>query len=381
MAERLQRAWRWVSVGAGSAAVVLALLIGVALVVPGCGVGYLCRQSTAHLRVLAAREPVAEAIAAGKVPAEWLPRLETLADAKRFGAVELGLPTETLYETISLAPVGPTWIVTACPKDSLEPVTWWFPIVGRVAYKGDYDREAAEKLAAQLREEGNDVQLYPASAFSSLGWFDDPIRPSMLEGDDADIANLVLHESTHRVLYWKGETDFNESFATFVGDVGAIRYLEVRFGAGCEPCRRAAAARADAPRFADLIERTLTRLRALYGEPVTRDEKLRRREEVFAWAREEHGRIAWEGEAYAGFAKRTLDNAVLLSYRRYGSGQDRFDAVLARCEGDLARAIAFVRHSGWPDLSRAARHATPPFDYLGQKLDRGEPCPAVPRIP
>jgi len=375
--EGLRRAWRWVSVGAGSAAIGLAILIAVALLVPGCGVGYLCRQSAAHLKVLAAREPVADAIAAGKVPAEWLPRLDTIADAKRFGAATLGLPTAKLYETISLAKVGPTWIVTACPQDSLEPVTWWFPIVGRVPYKGDYDRAAAEKLAEQLREDGNDVQLYPASAFSSLGWFDDPIRPSMLEGDDADIANLVLHESAHRVLYWKGVTDFNESFATFVGDVGAIRYLEGRFGAGCEPCRRAQAARADAPRFADLIERTLARLRELYGEPVTRDEKLRLREEVFAWAREEHGRIAWNGEEYAGFRKRTLDNAVLLSYRRYGSGQDRFDAVLARCEGDLARAIAFVRDSGWPELPHSVRRATPPLDYLGQKLERGDPCPAA----
>jgi hypothetical protein len=112
---------------------------------------------------------------------------------------------------------------------------------------------------------------------------------------------------------------------------------------------------------------------------VTRDEKLRRREEVFAWAREEHGRIAWEGDAYAGFAKRTLDNALLLSYRRYGSGQDRFDAVLARCDGDLARAIAFVRDSGWPDLPRSARRATPPLDYLGQLLDRGDPCPPARR--
>ena len=375
MAAGLRKAIRWLFLGLGSAGSLVALVLGFALLIPGCSVGYMTRQSVAHLRVLAAREPVDRAIADGKIPDEWIPKLETIDDAKRFGVEQLGLPAEDLYETISLAPVGPTWIVTACPKDSLVPVTWWFPVVGRVAYKGFYNRDGADRLSNRLREKGNDVQSYPAAAFSTLGWFEDPIRPSMLEGDEERLANLVLHEASHQVLYWKGQTDFNESFATFVGDVGALRYLEMRFGEGCEACRAAQATRADAPVFGRLIERIVERLEALYAEPVSRDEKVRRREEIFAWAKEEYSRIAWQGRSAAGFATRDLDNAIILSYRRYGSGQEVFDRLLQHCDGDLVAAIRFVRDLGWTDLPGKERRGIDPLEYLETRLEEGAGCP------
>jgi predicted aminopeptidase len=363
----------WAARGAAWAVAGLAAIAGVALLLPP--VRYLARQSFAHLRVLAAREPVDDAIAAGKVPEAWLPGLETIRDARRFGAEALGLPTADLYGTISLAKVGPTWIVTACPQDALRPVTWWFPVVGRVAYKGYYNKEGAEGLAARLREEGNDVLVYPAPAFSTLGWFADPIRPSMLDGDDEELANLVLHEAAHRVLYWKGETDFNESFASFVGDVGAVRYLEATRGEGCDPCRRAIAARRDAPRFGALVERVAERLEALYAEPIPRDEKIRRRREVFAWAKEEYGREGF-ADAYDHFLRRELNNAVLLSYRRYGSGQEAFDRALERCGGDLPAAMRFVQAIGWPALPRTERRATTPLALLERRLLAGAACDA-----
>jgi predicted aminopeptidase len=374
VALRLRRVVRWLFVGLGSASGLIAVVLGVALLIPGCSVGYVTRQSVTHLRVLAAREPLAEAIADGDIPDEWLPKIETIQDAKRFGAEELDLPTEDLYETISLAPVGPTWIVTGCPKDALTPVTWWFPFVGRVAYKGFYNKDGAERLTARLEKKGNDVQTYPTAAFSTLGWFSDPIRPSMLEGSAARLANLVLHESAHRVLYWKGQTAFNESFASFVGDVGAMRYLEARFGEDCEVCRAVLASRADAPLFGALIEATIERLEALYAEPISRDEKIRRREEVFAWAQEEHARVPWQGESYSRFPARDLDNAVILSYRRYGAGQEVFDALLARCDGDLPAAIAFVRDLGWTDLPGRERREAGPLEYLEARLEEGADC-------
>ena len=371
---RLRGFLRWATLGIGSLTGLVGIVVGIALLIPGCSVGYVTRQSVTHLRVLAARADVDEALEEGTIPEEWRPKIETIRDAKRYGANELGLPTEDLYETISLAKAGPTSIVTACPKDSLTPVTWWFPFVGRVAYKGYYNPDGAERLAEKLRTKGNDVLMYQASAFSTLGWFDDPIRPSMLRGDDEDLANLVLHEAAHRVLYWKGQTDFNESFASFVGDVGAIRYVERRFGDGCDLCQRARAAREDAPRFGDLIERTVERLRALYAGPISPDEKLARRQEVFAWAKEEYGRISWAGHAYDGFLRRDLDNAVILSYRRYGEGQEVFNEVLRRCDGDLGAAMAFVEALDWPHLPKKERRATTPLALLEDRLAAGAPC-------
>jgi predicted aminopeptidase len=370
----LRRTVRWIGLGVGSTAGLTLLLMGISLLIPGCSVGYVTRQSVAHLRVLAAREAIDPAIEIGKIPEEWIPKIETIRDAKKYGAEVLGLPTKDLYKKISLAPIGPTWIITASPQDALTPVTWWFPVVGRVAYKGYYNKEGAEKLAAELQAEGNDVMMYAASAFSSLGWFNDPIRPSMLKGSDQRLANLVLHESAHSYLYWKGQTDFNESFASFVGDLGAIRYLEHRQGEDCEECRRAWADRLDGPLFGELIQRTVQRLEELYAEPISREEKIRRREEVFDWARGEHGKIEWHGTAYSGFPQRELDNAILLSYRRYGSGQETFEAVLRRCAGDLGAAMGFVRDLGWKELPRRERKTTDPLDLMEKRLAEGVLC-------
>jgi predicted aminopeptidase len=196
----------------------------------------------------------------------------------------------------------------------------------------------------------------------------------MLRGDHEGIVNLVLHEAAHGVLYWKGQTDFNESFASFVGDVGAVMYLEDRLGPDCEPCARARTARADAPRFSALISEVVERLNHLYDEPVSRDDKLRRREQEFHRAKERYREITWEGDTYDYFLQRDLDNAVILSYQRYDSGQGLFDALLARCDEDLIAAIRFVQHLDWPGLPGARRREVSPMDLLQEKLDEGLPC-------
>jgi predicted aminopeptidase len=368
----LRRLVRWSVRGAGATTLLAVVVLGAGLLIPGCPVGYVTRQSATFLNVLAARQPVDQALASGELAEEWIPRIETLLDAKHFGVERLGLPAEDLYETISLAQPGPTWVVTACAKDSLTPVTWWFPVVGRVAYKGFARREDAEKQIERLGDA--DVLFYPVSAFSTLGWFDDPIRPSMLRRSDESLVNLVLHEAAHRVLYWKGQTDFNESFATFVGDTGALLYLEDRLGEGCEACIAARAARADAPLFSAFISEVVGRLEALYAEPVSREEKIRRRDEVFRWAKERYREIAWEGDTYDYFLERELDNAVILSYRRYDSGQGTFDALLEHCDDDLVAAMELVRNLGWEDLPAGRRAETGPLAFLEETLAGSPPC-------
>ena len=168
----LRRLALWLASAVGFAVVFLA----VALLLPGCSVGYVTRQSFTHMRVLAARQPVDKAIARGKVPDEWLPKLAVIADARDFGVDVLDMPADDLYRSISLVRPDPNWIVTASARDALAPVTWWFPVAGRVAYRGYYDREDAERFAAKLRKKDLDVSLRPSDAFSTLGWFADPIR-------------------------------------------------------------------------------------------------------------------------------------------------------------------------------------------------------------
>ncbi|MFQ5671269.1 MAG: aminopeptidase [Acidobacteriota bacterium] len=362
---------RGMLIAAGS----LAVLAGSAVLVPGCSAVYVARQSLTHLRVLAARQPVDRAIARGKIPDDWLPKIETIRKARAFGSQRLGLPTDDLYTTISVVRPSPTWVVTASPKDRLQPVTWWFPVVGRVAYRGYYDRQDALRFAGRLRQRDLDVLVQPASAFSTLGWFSDPIRPSMLQEDEAGLADLVLHEAAHRVLYIKGQTNFNESFASFIGEEGALLFLRDRHGAGCVRCGAARTATEDARIFSGLLASLVADLKRLYAEPLSRDQKILRREAVFRQARARFRELAWRGDSFAWFPRLNLDNAVVLSLRRYQDRRPLFEDLRARCGGSLSRTLLALEEMDRAEFSRADWKRSDPFTLLEQFLQSASPCP------
>ncbi len=365
---RFARGFIWTATAAG-ASLLLAILL------PGCAVGYVARQSATHLRVLAARQPVDRAIADGKIPPDWLHGIETIRAAKRFGVQHLNLPAEDIYETISLVRPDPTWVVTACPRDALQPVTWWFPVAGRVAYRGYYDREDAERFADGLRRKDLDVMVRPAGAFSTLGWFADPIRPSMLRGSESYLVDLVLHEAAHRVVYIKGQTDFNEALATFVGRRGTLLFYHQREDATCPTCRKLEDRAADATTFAIFLDDLIQELTTLYDGPLAREEKLSAREEIFTAARDRARRLPSRGAGYEWFAGGELDNAVILSLRRYGGDQDLFADLLNRCGGDLPRTLnALQGRFDWEGLPRSQRRTTSPADYLRRLLSRDSGC-------
>lgn len=365
---RFTRGFIWTAAAAGASLLIASLL-------PGCAVGYVARQSATHLRVLAARQPVDRAIADGKVPPHWLHGIETIRAARTFAVQHLNLPAADLYETISLVRPGPTWVVTACPRDALQPVTWWFPVAGRVAYRGYYDREDAEQFAAGLRRKDLDVMVRPAGAFSTLGWFADPIRPSMLQGRESSLVDLVLHEAAHRLVYIKGQTDFNEALATFIGRRGTLLFYGQREDATCPTCRYLEDRAADAATFATFLDEIIQELTTLYDSPLAREEKLTARREIFAAARHSARLLPARGAGYEWFAAGDLDNAVILSLRRYGGDQDLFAALLSSCGGDLRRALnALQERFRWEGLSRAARRTTSPAGYLRGLLGQDSGC-------
>jgi predicted aminopeptidase len=262
----------------------------------------------------------------------------------------------------------PTWVVTAAAKDALAPVTWWFPIVGRVAYRGYYDREDADRFAARLQRQDLDVLVQAAGAFSTLGWLSDPIRPSMLQRSGSSLVNLVLHEAAHRRLYVKGQTDFNESFAAFVGDEGTLRYYRHQEGPDCPTCVQVAALDTDTATFSRFLGGVVARLEALYGGPESRGEKIRRREDIFTAARAEAANLDWETQAYAWFQQRPLDNAVILSLVRYEGRRELFTRLLAACDGNLPLAVAgLVNHIG--------KRTADPFAQVERLLGGDPPCP------
>ncbi len=341
------------------------------LLLPGCMAGYLVKQGATQLRVLAHRVPVEEALPT--LDEEARTKVALVEEAKAFAKSALGLPVEGVYETYSSFHADPIWNISACPKDRLEPYTWRYPVVGRLPYIGFYDREDAEKERLRLLAMDLDVMMYGAGAFSSLGWFEDPIVPSMLRYRPVTLVNVVIHESAHRYLYFSGQAAFNESFASFVGDVGTIRFFASRDGPDHPNTRYVKGVRTDARLFEAFIDTLIAKLEALYdNDMLSRDQKLARRETLFQEAQRNFRALPLQTGVHDRFATEPLDNARILAMRRYGR-QALFDRLLEACQGDLTAAMRTVRTLD-PRHAPRSEKKKDPFARLNALLDGGNGC-------
>lgn len=192
-----------------------------------CETARFYRQAVAgHLQVRRAMRPSLQVRAEPGTPAALRKKLEVVEELRAFAATELGLPAQRQYR--SYADIGRehlVWVVFAAPEFELRPRTWRYPFLGDLSYRGFFQPEPAEALAANLREKGEDVFVAEVDAYSSLGWFSDPVLNTFVHRSDRELAELLFHELTHQRLYWRGDTDFNEALATAVGRVGTRRWL------------------------------------------------------------------------------------------------------------------------------------------------------------
>lgn len=298
------------------------VLVGALLVAPLLSGCYLARLAEGQVRILLSLRPVQEILGDPSLPPEDRRTFELVADVKKFGEEEMGLARTAAYTFFFDTRGRPvSWIVSACPADRFEPVTWWFPLVGSVPYKSFFRREDALEEAAALLERGLDVWLAPVAAYSTLGYLPDPVLSTMLDDPPEDLVALVLHELTHATLYRAGDADFNEGLATFVGRQGAVDYARARFGEGSPPHERARRALEEERQRAVRTEEAFRRLRELYASDLPRERKLAIR------------------HATAGFR---VNNARLLMSRRYGR-LDAFDRHWRKAQGDWRRFFALAR--------------------------------------
>jgi predicted aminopeptidase len=240
-----------------------------------------------------------------------------------------------------------SFILTAAPKTELQPYTWWFLIVGRVPYKGYFSKADAEEAAAELQSEGYDTNIRTSAAFSTLGWFDDPLLSHLLRYDKVTLSEVVFHELFHNTLYVKGAGAFNESVANFVGGRAAIDFFRHRSGEDSTEHRRAIQAWQEELEFSDFIEELGESLTELYAWDIPVDEKLRLREEIFERSKKEwEARIAARpAHRFRGFAKQPLNNAVMIHYLLYLKNLKLFEAVYEAKEKNLIKAIDAIREA------------------------------------
>ena len=325
----------------------LLLIAGATWTCSACSAGYLLRAGYEEAKILARREPIRNVIAAPGTPAEVRRRLELVLTARDFAEHSLDLDAGDSYTTYSRVDRDTLLLVlSGARRDAFEPVTWWFPIVGRVPYKGYFDIEDALEAQRELDAEGFDTFLRPAAAFSTLGWFNDPLLSTVLRYGDVSIVSTVIHELLHNSIYVPGQAAFNESFANFVGDRGAIALFCGMDGPLSERCAAATGAWADNLVFAAFLNGLVAELEALYArEDVDTAAKLALREGIFERARDrfrDEVLPAMATERYRGFERLEMNNATLMSRRLYYDRLDRFEAAFQRMGRDLPRTIEAI---------------------------------------
>lgn len=316
-------------------------------VVAGCSSpAYYAQAIGGQLEILHASRPLAEAGADPAVPSELRQRLALAAQIRDFASRELGLPDNGSYR--KYADIGRpyvVWNVFASAPLSVEPKQWCFPLAGCVGYRGYFSEAAARAFAAELRAAGEDVYVGGVPAYSTLGWFDDPILNTFIRFPDIELARLVFHELAHQVAYVPGDTAFNESFAVAVEEAGVTRWVD----AHGTPVMRESFVRMQQRRsdFHALVKGVRDELARVYVEPGPPADKLIQKARALARFQADYRSLRdhrWSGfAAYDPWFAGEINNATLASVGLYLDRVPAFRALLAENGKDLRRFYAAVR--------------------------------------
>ncbi len=324
-------------------AALAALLAGAIIVahISGCASpGYYWQAASGHLSLMHARRPVDEAIAEGDEDEAVLEKLRLSQQIMAFARDDLGLPDNGSYsEFVRTDSEAVVWNVVAAPEFSLEAKTWCFPVSGCVPYRGYFDKADAERYAGKLAAEGLDVAISPAIAYSTLGWFKDPLLDTMWRHSDTQLAAYLFHELAHQDLYVKGDANFNESYASFVEEVGVERWLTARGeDETLQRWKDVGVARAE---FNALLGRTRESLQQIYQS--SENVETRRQEKaaaIQALTGEYQELVAqrWQGHDYfGGWFGQAPNNARFALIDTYEGGSCAFQALYRQAGEDMQR--------------------------------------------
>lgn len=333
---------RWLGSG-GRAALWLVVLWGLS----GCQtLAYYGQAARGQLELTCARQPVKKLLARNDTAPELRRQLEAVAQIRSYASEVVGLPAKGQYEHyVALDRAHPVWAVLAAPELSLNGKRWCYPLVGCVDYRGYFRQQAADRLAAQLRAEGYDTVVSGVDAYSTLGWFRDPLLSSFIQREELELANLLIHELAHQRVYVADDTAFNEAYATAVAELALPGYAERR-GLSLTSWQQ----RRDREReFLDLVGRYRDRLLALYRSEAPEAERRAGKAALFAALRAEHEalRVRWGG--YGGYSRwiAQANNASMNSVALYHAQVPAFVRLWRGCRADWscfhAEVAALVR--------------------------------------
>lgn len=336
----------------------------------GCStVRYYAQAVKGQCQILHRQQPLARVTAAANTPPDLRRKLELILELRRFAETNLHLPANGHY--LRYADLGReyvVWNVHAAPEFSLEARGWWYPVVGRLTYRGFFDERLASDYAKRLEARGYDTYVGGVEAYSTLGWFRDPVLNTFLDRDEAGLADLLFHELAHQRLFVRGDTEFNEAFAVAVAREGVRRWLRAK-GAAATLAKWEAEQRCE-EQFVALVQRTRRELGQVYtGTPAAPETLRERKAAVLA----EFRRLAreWQRETgceddYGKWLEKPVNNARLNTVATYHDLLPGFERLLRECEGDLERFFNAVERLS--KLSKEKRRKALPGG-----IDNGSP--------
>lgn len=306
---------------------------GVAAMVAGCAqLGYFVQAAQGQFSLLSEARPIDDWIARPDVEDKLKGKLSRVKQIRAFAARELALPDNDTFTTYAdLKRPFVMWNIVATPELSLKPLQWCFPVAGCVNYRGYYSKEDAQAYATELRAENYDVEVSGVPAYSTLGWFKDPVLSTFIQYPDGELARLVFHELAHQVVYVPGDSRFNESFAVAVEEAGVERWMTLY---GDSKTRAAYAAYEARKRdFLALLMKHRKALQANYDRDVSDDEKRKEKAAIFKTLKEEYLVLKESWGGYSGYDRwfaEPLSNAHLSAIATYHDFVPGFRAILAK---------------------------------------------------
>ncbi len=340
----------------------LLLLIGLASAIDAW---YLLEQYVGFYNTVVAAEDIDRIRARGDLEPATEQLFDRVHEIREFAYEELGLRRSTNFTRYTeLDRNHLVSVVSAVESDSLRRHMWNYPVLGPLFYRGFYDEDRARREAERLEARGYDVHIRRVNAFSSLGYFSDPVYSFMADYDDYRLANLIIHEEMHANTWITGQNVYNEEIATFLGDEGAAQFIAHKYGRDSEEYRAIAAGRADREAYREWIRGVYAELGEAYRTLRTRDERLEAKEHIFAEARarlrERYDKL-FVTERYRHLAEAPLNNAVIDAGYSYAGDLSLYYDLYEELGGDLAAAVRIFRES--------AAHPNAPKTFVAAALD------------
>jgi predicted aminopeptidase len=313
---------------------------------------YYAHVTHGQAQLVTQRKPIDKVIADPRTDATLAARLRLAQEARRFASARLGLPDNRSYTSyVDLHRPYVVWNVFAAPQFSVDPILHCFPIAGCVPYRGYFNETMAKAESAKLEANADDVYVGGVAAYSTLGWFADPILSTMLRWDDEELIGTIFHELAHQLIYVKDDTAFNESFASFVQDEGLREWLATR---GESP--RNERNRDIDDGFARLVLDLRERLRKLYASEQNRDAMQAAKQHEIADFRKRYAQwrdAHWpDDHRYDAFVAKPINNATLLPFGLYDGWTPAFAALFAQVDGNWTAFYVRVR-----ELAKMSKNA------------------------